>query len=97
MLASYQPQQKRENPVADLSLMRNLYREGVVVSAFASPAETGKGWVLTCVRHNGTHERMHIAKSTRIKVYKTLCALHLDAQRIGFDSVTIEARQLNVA
>jgi hypothetical protein len=77
--------------------MRNLYREGVVVSAFASPADTGKGWVLTCVRPNGTHERMSLNKSTKTKIYKSLDAVHLDAKRIGFDTVTIEAGHLNVA
>jgi hypothetical protein len=97
MLPSYQPPANRENPVADLKLMRNLFREGVLASAFVSPADTGAGWLLTCVRHNGKPEGMTVDKSTRIKIYRTLDAAHRDALRVGFQTVTTELRELSVA
>ena len=81
----------------DLSGMRNLYREGHLTAAFITPANVPHGWLLTCIRKDGSHEQMTIAKSSRIKIYKSLESVHLDAKRVGFATVTTEVEKLEVA
>ena len=81
----------------DLSGMRNLYKAGRLKAAFITPGDGHNEWLLTCVRDDGTHEQMTIAKSSRIKIYKSLESVHLDAKRVGFDVVTTDVKGLKVA
>lgn len=83
--------------MADLSVMRLLHREGVLARAFVTPTDDKSGWLLVCVRVNGTLEYMTKARKTDLKLYKSLESAHVDGLRVGFETVTTELRRLSVA
>lgn len=82
----------------DLSGMRKLFKDGGLKTAIVVPAvlESG-GWLLHFVRMDGKIECMTVARSERIKIYKSLESAHLDAKRVGFEEVTTQVGALQVA
>ncbi|MBJ2242802.1 plasmid replication protein RepB [Pseudomonas proteolytica] len=74
----------------DLSAMRDKFEQGELRAAEAVPvAMANDAWLLMVVRTNGSHDFMTVARSDRQKVYKSLEAVHADAQRVGFAEMKI--------
>lgn len=80
----------------DLSAMREKFQEGDLRAAVAIPVEmTRDAWLLMIIRNNGTNEFMTVARSDRHKVYKSLEAVHADAERVGFAEMKIRFAGMN--
>lgn len=74
----------------DLSAMREKFEQGGLRAAVAVPvAMANDAWLLMVVLANGSHDFMTVARSDRQKVYKSLEAVHSDAQRVGFAEMKI--------
>lgn len=74
----------------DLSAMREKFEQGELRAAVAVPAAmTRDAWLLMVVCTNGSQDFMTVARSDRHKVYKSLEAVHADAERVGFAEMKI--------
>ncbi|AVR70947.1 MULTISPECIES: hypothetical protein [Pseudomonas aeruginosa group] len=77
----------------DISEMRILFERGSVKEAVVVPAPEsfGSGWVLGAVYFNGDLELVsHARNHEKLKIYKTLEAVHADMQRVGFPEARLK-------
>ncbi|HDZ55294.1 hypothetical protein LCGC14_0393390 [marine sediment metagenome] len=75
----------------DLSAMRKLFEFGALKAAIVAPAPMEDGaWMIMVERADGQRDPMTIARSSRIKGYKSLEAAAADARRVGFGEVRVQ-------
>ncbi|MGP9680212.1 plasmid replication protein RepB [Halomonas sp. AOP27-A1-41] len=74
----------------EIKLLRQLFEEGVLLSASVAPAPMSEGkWVMTCNKANGATEHVTRVRDNHVKHYRSLVGAIADAKHIGFQEIKL--------
>ncbi|WP_293648031.1 plasmid replication protein RepB [Thiolapillus sp.] len=77
----------------EIRLLRQLFQEGILLSATIVPAPMEPDrWLLVFDKSSGGQERITKARSDIDKVYKRINGAIADAEEIGFQEVKIRLK-----
>ena len=77
----------------EIRLLKQLFAEGVLLSATIVPAPMESDrWLLVFDKVSGGQERISKARSDTDKIYKRINGAIIDAEDIGFKEVKVQLR-----